>query len=317
MPRSHPPASREGRGRFLVALIAGLCLCISVAFAQEPLVIQGEGLPPLYTGALPQDTIYAPLEVDFVDVGSADSILLRSGEYTMLVDSGKADGCQQMVSYLLSIGVTHLDYAFGTHPHDDHIGGFPGILQEIPVDVYLEPASFHGNQNPYSKRLRQALDEQHVPVESLEDGDTLQLGSATLTFYQWQKPQARVNNQSMIVRVECGDRSILLAADLEEHGQRALSELYGGQLQADILKFPHHGLAGYTREFHQAVQPALCIISNTTKSIPKTLQSLRRLQVDYLLTPQGSVIAITEGGQWQVWQLPKGEQPAAQQQTVD
>lgn len=258
--------------------------------------------PALYTGVLSDDLVFDPLEVHFIDVGSADAILLRAGMHTLLVDCGTENRAEEIIAYLQSIGVKQLTYAFGSHPHDDHIGGFPGLMNKISVGEYLDPNLFEEEKNPFIKRLSESLEKHSIPKRRVEDGQILRLGAAELRFIQWENPSARINNRSMVIHVQCGDRTMLLAADIEEHAQIALATRYGEELRADILKFPHHGLAGYTQEFHFAVQPSLVIISNTTKSAKKTVSVLDDRDVFWMVTTKGTIIAVTEGSVWRIWQ---------------
>ncbi len=259
--------------------------------------------PALYHQA--QDWVYDLLEVYFLNVGSSDSILLRVGPETMLVDSGLELHHQRITDFLASLGITELTYVFGTHPHNDHIGGFPAIFYEIPVGSYLQPPLFDDVNDSWTRKLTASLKEHLIPVRTVKSGETLSLGNAKLTFYQWQKADAMINNRSMILRVQLGQRSLLLAADVEGVGQKALALQWGQALQADLLKYPHHGLTGLDVTFLQAVSPALVTVSNTQASIPTALRKLRHDRIPYLLTPQGTVVAVTDGYQWQVWQLPK------------
>ena len=323
--KGKPFLKKEGEPvRRVVSLLLGIWLLfMAFACAESREVIKyldpDMEKPALYNGSLPEDLVYAPLEAHFINIGSADSILLRAGDWTMLVDSGIESNAQRIIDYLEAVGVDHLDYAFGTHPHDDHIGGFPEIFKAVSVGTYLQPTLFDDVSDSRTRKLAAALANRRIPIQSVADGDVLTFGSLTLRFFQWQKQDARINNRSMILKVECGVRSLLLAADLEEHSQNALAKQYGERLQADILKFPHHGLTGYTPSFHKAVSPALCVISNTEARIEKTVRALDRRGCPWLLTTQGTVVAVTDGGQWQVWQLPKkatdlGEEaPAAEE----
>ena len=291
------------------ALLAGillLCFCTHEAAARViEYLSETDEKPALFSGTLPEDWLYSPMEVHFINVGSADSILIRSGEWTMLVDSGLAARYERIVEYLRSIGVDHLDYAFGSHPHDDHIGGFPGIFDEIPVGIYLEPGFFEDVRDEYTAALHASLLKHQIPRETIKSGEERTFSGVSLSFFQWEKPSAFINNRSMAVRLECGDRSVLLAADLESHGQKALASAYGARLKSDILKFPHHGLAGFAFAFYRAVQPELVTISNIEDRTGRLRNDLKRKGIPWMLTTQGTIIAYTDGGIWKIWQLEK------------
>jgi len=66
-----------------------------------------------------QDTIESNasngrLEITFLDVGQADSILISQGQYHMLVDAGNNADAEQVVNYLKNKGIRKLEYVIGT-----------------------------------------------------------------------------------------------------------------------------------------------------------------------------------------------------------
>ena len=50
-------------------------------------------------------------------------------------------------------------------------------------------------------------------------------------------------------RFNDGERTLLLTADLEENGQKKMVELHGDALDADIIKYPHHGIEELLPEY--------------------------------------------------------------------
>src|ERR1035437_2235615 len=87
--------------------------------------------PTLTPAALPQQITATPtpnsvngnLTVYFIDVGQGDSIVVRNGNNTMLIDAGTNAGTTSLVSTLKAMGITKFDTVIATHPHEDHIGG--------------------------------------------------------------------------------------------------------------------------------------------------------------------------------------------------
>ena len=73
------------------------------------------------------------LLIDFIDVGQADSILIRNQDKTMLIDAGTNEAGETVVNYLKNLGITQIDYLIGTHPHEDHIGGLDDVISQFDI----------------------------------------------------------------------------------------------------------------------------------------------------------------------------------------
>lgn len=286
--------------------IAALCICLLLlpvwAAAQTPAPI--EYIIPEEAPTLPTEDL---LEVHLINVEAADCILLRLNGLTMMVDSGRESTAGVVLDYLQALGIERLDYAFLTHPHDDHFGGYTHILRAIPVDSFILPESFREPATYRAKAFDDLLIELRIPTVYVQaDQDGIPFGGATIWPYQWLASWATTNDQSMVLRVQYGERAVLLAADVENNGQKELALAHGDALRADILKMPHHGLAAYMREFHEAVQPALATFSNYETRIRNTIKLTEQRDVAWLLTTGGTLVMVTDGLAWRVWQLPEG-----------
>lgn len=258
-----------------------------------------------YDAPLPPLGVEGQLEVHFINVASADCILLRCGSETMLVDSGVLRNYERITAYLRTIGVDRLDYAFGTHPHDDHIGGFIGVLEEVPVGAYLQPRLYEKYESKIQTQLFRVIEGKGIETRMVDNDAVMYLGTAKLTFMQWQNPSAAQNNRSMVLKVEYGERAVLLTADIESLGQKAITGVYGDRLRADIVKMPHHGLTPYTKELHEAAQPSLATFSNVRDKIYDVLRTCEKRGVTWMLVTKGTLVAVTDGAAWRVWQIPR------------
>jgi competence protein ComEC len=69
------------------------------------------------------------------------------------------------------------------------------------------------------------------------------------------------NDDSLVLRLETGSESVLLAGDIEQPVERALA-IGGDVLTAQFLKIPHHGSPSSTTEaFLDSVRPRFVAIS--------------------------------------------------------
>lgn len=198
------------------------------------------------------------LKIYYLDVGQADSILLISDSEAMLIDAGTNAAGSQVVSDLQKYGVNHLNYAVGTHPHEDHIGGLDDVIHTYPVDHVLMPG-VTTTTNTFSDVL-DAIEANNVALSVPNAGDHYQLGDANVTVMNTLKTDDR-NNASLVLRVTHGSNHFLFTGDAESESEQDMLAS-GADLSSDVLKVGHHGSRTSTSDpFLQAVRPKDAIIS--------------------------------------------------------
>ena len=85
----------------------------------------------------PPVTAEGELEIHFIDVENADCIFVRQQDKTLLIDAGESTTFDRVERYLEDYGVDHLDLVIATHPHADHIGGMPSVLERFSVGEFI------------------------------------------------------------------------------------------------------------------------------------------------------------------------------------
>ena len=128
----------------LAALAAAAALVLSLAGCSGlPSVPGGSAdvVPNPSSAAAAVDTVDAPLEVHFIDVGQALSVLVECDGQFMLYDGGNVDDGSLVVSYLQSQGVEQLEYVFCSHAHEDHVGGLAAALAYFPAYHVYSPVT--------------------------------------------------------------------------------------------------------------------------------------------------------------------------------
>lgn len=221
------------------------------------------------------------LEVTFLNVGQGDSILVRTpGGRTMLVDAGGSPdylntsfdpGRQVVVPALARAGIKELDLVVNTHPHEDHLGGIPAVLDNIKVGRYAAPAI--EQVTPLTLQVQQLLEEKMIPVNCLHSGAEIKLDPAVKISVlappaiPFSGTRSDANNNSLILHLVYGNVSFLLTGDVEQEGMLDLVEgmrksgTVAG-ISADVLKCPHHGSSySICPEFAAAVRPRVVVIS--------------------------------------------------------
>ena len=138
------------------------------------------------------DALNAPFTVHVIDVGQGDSILLKNGDHAMLIDAGERGNDQKILDYLRANSVEKLDYIVATHPHSDHIGSMPKVIEGIEVDNVIMPKlpkSMVPTTSIYQKLIK-AVKASGAKVISAKAGDTYTLGDAKITVVGGKEREA-------------------------------------------------------------------------------------------------------------------------------
>lgn len=204
----------------------------------------------------------AELSVHFIDVGQGDAILIHSAETTVLIDGGDRWNwvAETLIAYLLDQDVDTIDAVLSTHPHADHIGGLPAILNAFEVKQIYDSGKVHTTAT-YENYLSSIL-ELGIPYKNPRRGDVLEVGDLSLQVLHPTDDveEYSINNASIVVRLVYGEVSFLFTGDAEKEAEKELIES-GMELHATILKVGHHGSnTSSTPEFLDTVQPEAAII---------------------------------------------------------
>jgi competence protein ComEC len=196
------------------------------------------------SGAGARNPVGPSLEISLIDVGQGDAVLVRfdDGE-TMLVDGGGFPGssfdvgAHVLVPELERRGISRIGRVVLTHAHEDHGGGLREVLRSLHVDELLVPDS---PQGPLRAELEALARARGVRVVRLRRGYTIREGE---TIIRCLAPFPGVtdgpNADSLVLRLESGDRSALLTGDIVAATERRL--LAAGLAHVDVLKVAHHG----------------------------------------------------------------------------
>jgi len=263
------------------------------------------------------------LTVHFLDVGQGDSILLQSpGGKNMLIDTGgwrdeygtgTGTGDRVVAPYLRKIGVNRLDVLVLTHPHEDHCAGAAYLVEKFPVRLaVVSPAGAVGESRRQEeipgayRELLEKMSSAGIPVRAAAAGDVLKLDDRVKIEVLAPDETAgemegdNLNNSSLVLKITYGRRSFLFTGDIETEAQESLLQRKVN-LEADVLKVPHHGSRLLLPGLVERVEPEVAVISvgahnNFGHPAWSTLGLLDRegLQV-YRTDRDGAVIIQTDG----------------------
>ncbi len=258
------------RSNRLLGFTLALLLSIACLFGCSPLgpldttVTTTTVTTAVTTTFAPPPAVEGTMEITVLDVGQADCVLLRTEEHTVLIDTGDKKNAvtEKIVTHLQSLGIESIDYLVLTHPHADHIGGAPDIINTFTVENCLMPDAV-ATTKIFEDTLT-ALEEREVNVIEAVAGDRIVLSDMVLEILAPRaKEYTEINDYSVVLRVLFGQTALMLTGDAEILSEEEMLQTFGAAaLRADLLKVGHHGSTSSTGStFLSAVDPTYAVIS--------------------------------------------------------
>lgn len=240
------------------------------------------------------------LTLTMIDVGQADSFLLVQGDTVALIDCGTRSTGEDVVEHLKSIGITEIDYVFGTHPHDDHMGGMYDVITNVNVGKIIIPKVKVGEvtANWYMQLLNE-IKTGDYQLEYAKLGTIYKLGDATIEIIgPISDPGDNLNNYSIVMKISFGEMDIIMTGDAEKDVEADILTS-GKNIDAEILKIGHHGSDTSTsKEFLDAISPVYALISAKVGNkyyhpIKETMQNLKERNIEVYRTDENGTVVLT------------------------
>ena len=292
--------------------ILRLCMALLAAFA---LLASGCGAPNAGGGSgasSAASTASKDMTVQMLNVGQGDSILIKTGEQTILIDTSDVDERDKFKSELQKAGVKKIDKVILTHPHADHIGGM-----DVLLDGDYEIGTVYDNGMPSTSKLylgyMKKLKAKNIEHKTLKDGDALDFGSGVK--FEVLSPTASVvkqgqakgykhdpNNESVVGRLVYGTFTMLFTGDAEKETEAAILKAHPDGVKSLVLKAPHHGShTSSSPAYLKAVQPEVCLIScgqgnDYGHPHKETLAAYKKINAKVYETDKTGTITITTDG---------------------
>ena len=309
--------AKVSSGRRRMTRIAGLAQLLAIAL----IVVHP------FSAGRPTGT----LRVDFLDVGQGDSALVTFPDNTtLLIDGGGRPGPFQrdrtagdvsldgeetferetqsigesvVSEYLWWRGLDHVDYILATHADADHIDGLNDVARNFKVRAALVART--PGQDPEYAKFSDTLSSQRIPLRVIGAGDVLRFGAVTASVL-WPLPSEDPrapsrNNDSIVLRLQIGDRALLLTGDIEMAGEERMLRA-NENLRADVVKVAHHGSkTSSIAPLIAATQPGFAVISVGQTSIfghpnKEVVERWKASGAQVLTTGASGTITVTTDG---------------------
>ena len=201
--------------------------------------------------------INSNLYVYFIDVGQADSILIKENDKYVLIDAGNNEDNDKLVSYFKSLGIQGFDYVIATHAHEDHIGGMDDIINNFKIDNFYMPSSITSTKT--FEDVLDALLKNNLSYDTPYIGKEFVLNNAKFEVIYVGDSNSNLNDTSIVLRLDYGENSFLFTGDATSNVEQKILDK---NINVDVLKVGHHGSSYSTKlEFLNKVAPKYCVIS--------------------------------------------------------
>lgn len=221
-------------------------------------------------------------KVYFIDVESADCMLLYSeGKYAM-IDTGTEGKAGRVKNYLKDLGVKELEWVLITHFDSDHYGGYEKISAKYKIKkVYMKKVT----SRPGYTTVKKAADKQGTTIKIVGDScKSMKLGNYSFKLHNLTntavKPYniSRQNINSIVSVATVSGKKILFMGDLTDVGSSMTSAQMKVAKQIcnnvakeigkiDVYKVAHHGYNGNRQDELKYYKPSYAILPNN--KIPK------------------------------------------------
>ena len=197
------------------------------------------------------------LSIYFLDVGQADSILIRLNGQNMLIDAGNNEDGPLLVNYFKELGIEDFKYVVATHPHEDHIGGMDDIINNFNIDTFYMPDKITTTKT--FEDVLDALENKNMKYNTLNDGDKFNIDDANFEVISGGFTNSDINDSSIVLKLVYLNNSFLFTGDATRNVE---NKILDKDIKSDVLKVGHHGSKySTTDKFLDKVSPKYAIIS--------------------------------------------------------
>lgn len=202
------------------------------------------------------------LEIHFIDVGQGDSILFRTKDRNILLDTGGSlysnyVNDQIVIPYLQKLGVNRLDGLIISHFDADHAGGIRGLMDKLKIN------NIYASYIPDDQDLYEDIMKNKIPFILVKAGDRLNINNDISFDVLWPDDDVKSlspNDKSLGLLLNYDDYKLFFGGDIERQAEIRLVEYIPSNI--DVLKVAHHGSqTSSINEFLEIARPHTSIIS--------------------------------------------------------
>lgn len=139
-------------------------------------------------------------------------------------------------------------------------------MKELKVKNVIIGKQFEDSEN--YKEFKKVIKEKKIKVHVIEAGEKIKIEKGLYFDILWPSPdnvinENGINNNSLVIKLNYLNFSMLFTGDIEEISEKAILEKYKdtNTLKSTILKVAHHGSKSSSiKEFLDVVKPKIALI---------------------------------------------------------
>ena len=222
-------------------------------------------------------TLPAAAELNLLAVGNGQcAVLVTPAGKTWLLDAGTIgdfDAYRSALRPFLRVKrLAQPQTAIISHANIDHYNALLNVphrhrLRKVYLNNYFGLADGTKPIPPTEKKMLDILTRRNTNIIRLRAGMSIDLDERTRIEVLWPPTQKRsdlsLNDTSLVLRIICDDKSILLTGDIDKLAQSALINS-SQPIHCDALVLPHHGAWTSTLDkFVKTVKPKIVLVSGS------------------------------------------------------
>jgi beta-lactamase superfamily II metal-dependent hydrolase len=226
-------------------------------------------------------------EIQFVDVGQGDGVVMRIGGKVIVSDAGQFN-VQSVDAALRAIGAKAIDFAILSHPHSDHVKNFIALVKTDGWKIHTAVLSHsaYWTKTATNRGVISDLQSSGTTLEYVAAGDELSLGKAKIEILN--PPAGKyagpldAPNSSVVYALRYGKLTALFTGDIGPKVAKAVAATWKQRRfpRAVIFLATHHGSAqGSTPDLLAAIKPKWAILSTGSNEFGHpTVAAIKRLE---------------------------------------
>lgn len=226
-------------------------------------------------------------QIQFVDVGQGDGVVMRIGGKVIVSDAGQFN-VQSVDAALRAIGAKAIDFAILSHPHSDHVKNFIALIKTDGWQIHTAVLSHsaYWTKTSTNRDVISDLQSSGTTLDYVAAGDELSLGKAKIDILS--PPAGKyagpldAPNSSVVYALRYGKLTALFTGDIGPKVAKALAATWKQRHfpRAIIFLATHHGSAqGSTADLLAAIKPKWAILSTGSNSFGHpTAAAIKRLE---------------------------------------